>query len=508
MNSENRDVFRKIRDNFCAATAIVLALLPAARIFQGWVCRINSPREWDYGPAKIALLIRIMRHGGGLYNNCSLPPYPPAVLYNPAAIYLTAALTPLFSQSPIASLEAGRLLVVSSTIAVCILIFLVARRSGAAAGAALIVVLAFVLSPFLEPWGFEFRVDMPALACELAGLYLFQAEVLLPSVAVFVLAFFIKQSYVSGITAIALYSVLNWRWRRAFVLSALWLGAVGLLTAVLMSVFPYYFLNAYLALSPALNLVLAAGSFDRLLLWHFPLIALATVGVARHAPRHSLTVSYLLIALANNSLQCMRSGGALYYLLPTLAGLALVAARPLSDLIKQSATLSVPLKVVAGAAIAWTLVVPLWLGGITDIPTIRREIVTRDFACPYPVKPPWDERAFRLLDSLRGSVITDDFGLVLNHPARDIQGIDLWPLRLMFESGRFDDRPLVDDIEHRRIAAFALDQELLDRQWQGRKFFWPRLRKAILDNYVPVPGVGPPYLMIPKPSTGAPSSAR
>lgn len=501
-------VLRKIRDNLCAVTAIVLVLLPAARIFQGWVCRINSPREWDYGPAKIALLIRIMRHGGGLYNNCSQPPYPPAVLYNPAAIFLAAVLTPLFGQSPIASLEAGRLLVVSSTIAVCILIFFFARRSGAAAGAALIVVLAFAVSPFLEPWGFEFRVDMPALVCELAGLYLFQAEMLLPSVAAFVLAFVVKQSYVSGIAAIALHSMLNERWRQAFVPCALWLGAVGLLTAVLKSVFPYYFLNAYLALSPAVNPVLAAGLFDRLLLWHFPLITLATVGVASHGPRQSLTVSYLLIALANNSLQGMRSGGALYYLLPTLAGLAIVAGPPLSDLLKQSATLSVPLKLVAGAAIAWTLVVPLWLGGVTDMLTLRREVVTRDFGCPYHGKPPWDQRALRLLDSLRGPVITDDFGLVLNDQARDIQGVDLWPLRVMFESGRFDDRPLVDDIEHQRIAAFALDQQLLDRQWQRRSFFWPELRKAIQDNYVLVPGVGPPFLMIPKPATGVPLSAR
>jgi hypothetical protein len=81
-------------------------------------------------------------------------------------------------------------------------------------------------------------------------------------------------------------------------------------------------------------------------------------------------------------------------------------------------------------------------------------------------------------------------------------------LRAMFDSGRLDDRPLVDEIERRRVTAFALDWQLLDRQWQGRELFWPRLRKAILDNYVPVPGLGPPYLMIPKPSTGASSSDR
>jgi hypothetical protein len=143
---------------------------------------------------------------------------------------------------------------------------------------------------------------------------------------------------------------------------------------------------------------------------------------------------------------------------------------------------------------------------VTDLPAIRRAITRYDFGCPYQERRPLDERALRLLDSVKGPVITDDFILVLYDS--HVEGIDLMPLRAMFEGGRFDDRPLVDDIERRRIAAFALDWQLLDRQWQGRKFFWPRLRRAILDNYVPVPGVGPPYLMIPKPSTGVPSSAR
>jgi hypothetical protein len=503
-------VFRKIRDNLCATTAIVLALLPAARIFQGWVCRINSPREWDYGPAILAVAVRRIRHGDLLYNDFLRPPYPTVALYNPVAIYLAAMFAPLFHAGPIAELEAGRLLVLLATVATCTLIFLLTRRLGADRAAASILTLAFALSPLLQPWGFEFRVDMPALVFELAGLYLFHAGLLLPAGAAFVCAFFTKQSYVSGTAAAILYWALNSRWRHALALSAFWLVAVVFVMTLLRWFFPYYLLDAYLTLlpTPSYSYPLAVGVLGRFLLWQFPLVVIAALGLLGQGPRRDVMACYLMVALALNSLSSMRWGSNVYYFLPTLAAAAIVAGPPLSELLGRSVVLRSPYKVLLGAAIAWALIVPLMLAGVTDFSAIRRAIASHGFGCPYGKEPPWDEHAFQLLDSLKGPVLADDFAAILHDGTRHIEGIDFMALRQMLESGGFDDRPLVDDIEHRRIAAFALDQELLDRQWQGRKFFWPRLREAILDNYVPVPGVGPPYLMIPKPSTGAPSSAR
>jgi hypothetical protein len=415
-------------------------------------------------------------------------------------------LAPLFHVSPIAELEAGRLLVLLATVAICALIFVLTRRSGANTAAALILTLAFALSPLLQPWGFEFRVDLPALAFELAGLFLFQVGLLLLSGVAFVCAYFTKQSYVSGIAAVVLYCVLNSRRRHAVTLSVIWFGSVAALTALLRWVFPEYLLNVYIALGASLNLSITAGLLGRVLFWQFPLAAIAAFSLFRQGPRCNVAACYLIVTLVTASVFSMRWGSNIYYFLPTLAGAEIVAGPLLSDLLERSNTLSLPLKLTGGAAIAWVLIVPLLLAGVTDLPAIRRAITRYDFGCPYQERRPLDERALRLLDSVKGPVITDDFILVLYDS--HVEGIDLMPLRAMFEGGRFDDRPLVDDIERRRIAAFALDWQLLDRQWQGRKFFWPRLRRAILDNYVPVPGVGPPYLMIPKPSTGVPSSAR
>src|SRR5208337_2197337 len=102
-------------------------------------------------------------HGVPLYRDIRKPPYI-GVLYGPVIPSLVAVATPLFGSGGFASLKAGRVVAVCSTIAVCLLIFLLAKRQGARPAAALIGSLAFALSPMLEPWGFAFRVDTPVLA--------------------------------------------------------------------------------------------------------------------------------------------------------------------------------------------------------------------------------------------------------------------------------------------------------------------------------------------------------
>jgi hypothetical protein len=260
----------------------------------------------------------------------------------------------------------------------------------------------------------------------------------------------------------------------------------------------------YIGLDSSLNLSNAAGLLGRVLFWQFPVAAIAAFSIFLQGPRRNVVVCYVIVTLVTASGSSMRCGINLYYFLPFLAGAVIVAGPPLSDLLERSITLSLPLKITGGATIAWVLIVPLLLAGVTDLSAIRRAIASCGFGCPYREGRPWDERALHLLDSVKGPVITDDFALALYDS--HAEGIDLMPLRGLFDSGTFDDRPLVDEVQHRRITAFALDQQLLDRQWQGTKFFWPRLRGAIETNYVLVPGIGPPYLMIPKRATGAATS--
>ena len=99
---------------------------------------------------------------------------------------------------------------------------------------------------------------------------------------------------------------------------------------------------------------------------------------------------------------------------------------------------------------------------------------------------------------MSGPILTDVAELKLIDPQANLQWIDLMVLVSMQELGGFDDSALLDQVGGRRIAAFALDADGLDRSFRGRALFWPRLRRAIELNYDSVPEVGPPYLWIPK----------
>jgi uncharacterized membrane protein len=181
------------RVNLTGVTRLVLLLPLAAAVSKSWICRIFSHQAWDLGSAGRAIVVQNLLAGKTLYTDFRQAPYHDASPNNPLCYYAAAALAPLFQPNTLSSLEAGTLLVVFATIASSLLIFLNARRSGARTDAAIVAAIAFVLSPVLQPWGFEFHVDLPALACELAGLCLFQAGTPCLAVVFFELALFAKQ---------------------------------------------------------------------------------------------------------------------------------------------------------------------------------------------------------------------------------------------------------------------------------------------------------------------------
>jgi hypothetical protein len=127
-------------------------------------------------------------------------------------------------------------------------------------------------------------------------------------------------------------------------------------------------------------------------------------------------------------------------------------------------------------------------------------IAPRSITLRGPITDPWDSHTLAMLRTIDGPILTDTAELNLVDARPNLQWIDLMVLASMQQIGTFDDRALIDEIQHRRIAAFALDAEGLDRNFRGRPMFWPRLRGAIEANYVAVPGDGPPLLMIPKES--------
>jgi len=469
-----------------------------ADTFRGWFFRIGSPATCDYGPAQLAMRVGMFVRGGPLYGDFRVPPY--LVLpYGPVVPVMAAALSRLFGTGPLAALEGGRLLTIFSSLAVCPLIFLLARRFGVGRSASTIAALAFIVSPLVQIWGFEFRVDMPSLACQLGGLYLFQAGLEYQAVALFVGAFFIKQFRIAGITAVVLFCWLSGDRRRAVRLSAVWLAAIVLLTAILQLIFPFYLLNTFGTLDSPYDLGAVPRFFDDLLIYNPGLVTLAAMALIRRRALKNLEICFLLGALAQDAGASLHWGSNSYYFMTTLAALTFFAAEALDRLREQAARLTALAQAGISAAIVLALV-PWWATAGHGLQHVY-QMAHGEFGSTAK-SVPWGAEALQRLKAIHGRVLTDLPDLALVNPSGNVEFLEL-PLGLMRAHGLFNDHVLIEEIEARKIGGFALDDQLLKREWRGRTFFWPELGQAVSRNYTLVRdpsghAVGPPFLMVPK----------
>ena len=392
------------------------------------------------------------------------------------------------------------MLTIASTLVTCAMIFLFARRIGASRAAALIATLGFVLSPIVLRWGFEYRVDMPVLACELAGLFAFAGGATATAIVLFVISCFIKQAHAIGIATVVLYSVVSGQPRRAVVLGLIWLLVFAVGTGLMAQVYPYYLLNSFGAVrttsldftAPVLFLsILIGGSVG--------LTIFAIVALMRRRVTDRLMLCMLVVAAVHDLASCLRWGSNAYYFLPALAALTIVASSGIDLTLERMRAMRAPTQLAAGPALAGLLSLGFILAP-RSIAMGMRQAIAPSFHCDVRLADPWDPHALKLLQSIDGPILTDTAELKLVDSRANLQWIDLMVLTSMQRLGTFDDAALIETIQRRQIAAFALDDDGLNRNFRDRQFFWPQLRRAIEANYQPVPAIGPPYLMIPKPA--------
>jgi len=485
--------------------AVATMLVPAARTIQGWVCRVDTPATWDYGPAQLALRVNMYLRGIPLYRDFRTPPYVPMV-YGPIVPWITAALAPRFGTGPLAALEAGRCVVIVSTLAVCALIYALARKSGAGGCAAAVAALAFLCAPIVQRWGFDFRVDMPALACEFGGVLAFASGLAAPAIGLFATAFFIKQGQIAGIAGVVLYHCISRRPWRALAPGAAWLAAVGGAIGILARVYPWYWLNSFDALSGAPYDLRGAILWMTILVGGNPaLVVLAMLAVSRRresgrgANPGRLMLCYLGAALIENFLSSLHWGSNAYYFTPSLAAIAVFAAGGIEFIFARISFKQIPaIRAAVGVAAALALL----FGYLIATPAIRgmtlAAVVRPSLRCAVVVPQPWDPAALARLKAIDGPILTDAADLCVIDPRTNLQFIELMLMNPMHAAGSFDDSQLIAEIRERRIAAFALDADGLGREFRGRPLFWPALRAAIERNYVRLAEPAPPYLMVPK----------
>jgi hypothetical protein len=477
----------------------------AVAVSKTWVCRIFSRQVWDYGAAGRAVVVRNLLSGIPLYTDFRAAPYHDASPYNPLCYYATAPLARLFQPDPFSSLEGGRLLVVTAAISITLLIFLNARRSGARRDAAIMAALAFILSPLLQPWGFEFHVDVPALACELAGLYAFQVGMPYAALALFELALFAKQGVFAGLLSTIGYLWLTSRRSEAITLGAVFVVIAAATIVVLQTLYPYYLLNMFYALTPIYDPGAAIYFFAAAVVHHLPVFALAILYLLSTGFKRSVLALFWMVAICHDSLTAARWGSNSYYFLPTLAASTMLAALKLSTWLEEWQTFPKLLQVAGGTIMAALVLAEPW--SPRDRGARALEALGLDRACRLvgcrDSKFPFDPRALKTMALTGGPVFTDLPELVLIHASPKMEDPDFMPLVAMKRNGQFNDDPLVTDFEQRRFEMVALDEQILSRNYRGVSFFWPRLRKAIEANYILLQGLGPPFLMIRRADPGS-----
>ncbi|HLX36427.1 MAG TPA: hypothetical protein VKR29_01455, partial [Candidatus Binataceae bacterium] len=428
-----------------------------------------------------AVHVAMYAAGAPLYRDFRTPPFIPLV-YGPLVPMITAKLLPLFGGGPMGALEAGRALTIASTFVTCGAIFVLARRMGSSRGAALTAMLAFALSPIVMRWGFGYRVDMPALACELAGLAAFSWSAPV-ALAMFVSAFFIKQGHAVGIATAVLFCWMSGARRSALILGFMWLMAVTAGTLMVTARYPDYFLNTFGAVRTTNFDFTAPVFFFGIMVGGAPgLMIFSVFALTRHRATDRLILCLAIAAAIHDTASCLRWGSNAYYFLPLLAAMAILSSAGIDLAFERTRVMRPVAQLAAGGAIALLLGVGFLFARGPDLTT-----------------NPWDPHALAKLQSIDGPILTDAAELNLVDSQPNLQWIDLMVLMSMQEIGSFDDRPLLADIRARRIAAFALDPEGLKRNFRGRPLFWPQLRSAIETNYAALPGIGPPLVLVARP---------
>jgi hypothetical protein len=474
--------------------AITLVLLSPMllRVVQSWLCRIGSRYLWDYGPGQFAWAVSRLANGGALYGDFRATPHLP-IPYNPLAFYLAALLSKPFGASVMSALEAGRVETIAATITSSVLTYMIARRDTAGRGCALIAAFAFAISHLLEPWGFAFRCDMPALACDLAGLYLFMAGFEAWSIVAFVAAFFTRQTEIAGVAAVCLFCLVNGRGRAAAVLGLAWAAAIASGMLLLHLLLPNYLLNAVLALSPIYDWRAPLEFLARAVRGDPAIAILAATALATRGARFGLAAIFLLTALAQAMGTSARWGSDVSYFIPALAAASVLAADGLEIVFAWARRNSRRTEIWTGIAVAFAIAVSVRGGKIGFASIAHGNLGCGYLRTDIRLRP----EVVRALGGLRGTVLTDWPDLLLREEPFTPDFIELGVLEGMRLDGRFDDRALLADIRAHKYSAIVLDPDLLSASYRGRAMIWPALRDAISGNYRAIPSLRPPYILMP-----------
>src|SRR3989344_660396 len=445
------------------------------------VGQIGSP--WDLGYPERALVYKILAvsQGQALYTDWNKEPYaiaPYTPIYYLAAGWLAAALR--LGLPAIYILSRG--LSLAATLMSSGVIYILSRRLGVSKYVSWMGSGIFLSSPLLLPWGYTSRPDALALLFSLmammmivrGGRFSFWLSALFA-----VLAFYTKQVYVSAITAIVVYWLVNKEYKRATELAATVTLAVLIVFSLGNSITGgEFYRNVVLANKVHFDFSNILWVLAYVLTYNFYTVGLASLSFRiefrKDGIRTLVRIYFGLSAVVAILLSFKPGTDVNYYLEPMAVG-TLLAGVSLDWLIRRGEKTGLGWLVGTGyvlmvmdAALVRSDRLELWRGGMLNLAAIS------------------------------GPVLTQDPGLALR-TGHELVISDAFNFSFLADQRLWDPAKLVGMIDEKKYEGIGLLSDVNNLEKYGGVTTWPKsLVDPIVNNYELVYYGGRNFVYLPK----------
>jgi Dolichyl-phosphate-mannose-protein mannosyltransferase len=360
------------------------------------------------------------------------------------------------------SLLAGRALVLTFFVAGLVLVYLIVKLITKNSIFAVMAAIFPLTSYLIGTWSLFFRVDMPAVTFELAGLYValrwYKCGWLYLSILFFVLAFWTKQSVATAAIAVCIYNFTrNWRFGIGYMvlLGGAVVGSLLIATAFYGKEWLYHvFLYTRTAeLIRPWNDIFAYGVVAYIPI--IPLIAMACVYVSRNLK--SLVSIFAMTALVLNLLLITRPGGAQNYFFEPILAISIAAGCSIPIVLQKQGK-----KYIAFFAFSlWALVSINDLVGYPD--------------AGYPARM---QQAEALIQDATYPILTENAGIVVDAGKQPY--CEPFVFNQLARLGYWDEDILLNDLKTHRVQ-YVVSQFMLP--YKDVQRFTPEIQAAIVENY-------------------------
>jgi hypothetical protein len=453
---------------FLRCCAIVLAcaagLAAILNIFDAWHLA-KLPFEINYEEGNILnAAVRIVS---------GLTPYPdphafPNVLnpYGPVFYYLVAIIVRLTE----VGLPLPRLiLVIGSTLVAAVFIALIVRKNGPSRTLAAAAAFLFIASPLVYLWMPLLRVDLFGLALSLAGLYLLEREYFLWSVALFVLALFVKVSLLAAPVSCLVLLIVRRQWRQAAWFAGTGLAAVLCGFALAQSVSHGWFaFHTFKTHGDPFSWSLVAFHLTGIMGLDFPLALLSAYYVAMEIVKReaSLPAFYVLFA-GIATVTSGKLGSDSNHMLELHAALTLSGILGLASLAERITQRLVSISLVSLATVALVFI------SEKNPRTIDQRSMLRDCG-----------KVYGFVQRTRGEVLADNVGMLV------ISGKPVFisnPFVYRYLAGRgWNDLELRKKVHAQAFSAIVLSSDPLDQPLENSHRWTAGVLSEMKQNYAPL----------------------